>query len=123
MADAQSGAVQSVLALGWACAEELEELAPLLALDGVVSLTSHIGALPAVASVAMPVADTFEIDGSFVNAKGLAQTFQPTLAPPDGIGPAWKTISDLASKLGKDLGFKDLPGLRQGLVDAVEAAQ
>ncbi|MBW2192146.1 MAG: hypothetical protein JRG93_21745, partial [Deltaproteobacteria bacterium] len=80
-------------------------------------------ALPAAASVAIPVADTFEVHGSFVNAKGLAQAFQPTLGPPDGVQPAWKTISDLARKLGKDLGFKDLQGLREGLVDTVEAAQ
>ena len=123
LGDVQSGTIEGVLALGWATAEKLEELAPLVALDGVVSLTSHIGALPAAASVAIPVADTFEIEGSFVNGKGLAQAFSPTLSAPDSIAPAWKTISDLASALGKDLGFKDLAGLRQGLVDAVEAAQ
>jgi NADH-quinone oxidoreductase subunit G len=115
--------VQGVLALGWATAETLKELAPLVALDSVVSLASHVGALPAAASVAIPVADTFEIDGSFVNAKGLTQAFRPTLSPPDGIQPAWKTISSLAGKLGKELGFEDVQGLRQGLVDAVEAAQ
>ncbi|MBW2720359.1 MAG: NADH-quinone oxidoreductase subunit G, partial [Deltaproteobacteria bacterium] len=54
LADVQSGTVQGVLALGWATAEKLEELAPLVALDGVVSLTSHVGALPAAASVAIP---------------------------------------------------------------------
>jgi NADH dehydrogenase/NADH:ubiquinone oxidoreductase subunit G len=123
LVDVQAGAVQGVLALGWATAEKLEELAPLVALDGVVSLTSHVGALPAAASVTIPVADTFEVDGSFTNTKGLAQAFQPTLSPPDGIEPAWKAISDLAGKLGKDLGFKDLQGLREGLADAVEAAQ
>ena len=123
VADVQSGAVQGVLALGWATAEKLEELAPLVALDCVVSLTSHVGALPAAASVAIPVADTFELAGSFVNGNGLTQAFQPTLSAPEGIEPAWKTLSDLAAKLGKDLGFKDLQGLRQGLVDAAEAAQ
>ena len=69
------------------------------------------------------MADIFEIDGSFVNAKGLTQAFQHTLCAPDGIEPAWKTISQLAGKLGKDLGFKDIEGLRQGIVDAMEAAQ
>jgi NADH-quinone oxidoreductase subunit G len=121
--DVQAGAVEGVLALGWATTEKLEELAPLVALDGVVSLTSHVGALPAVASVAIPVADTFEIDGSFVNEKGMTQAFKPVLSPPAGVEPAWKTIADLARKLGEDLGFEDLQGLRQGLVDAVEAAQ
>ncbi|MBW2687447.1 MAG: hypothetical protein JRE19_16260 [Deltaproteobacteria bacterium] len=123
LADVQSGAVQGVLALGWATAEKLEELAPLVALDGVVSLTSHVGALPASASVVIPVADTFEIHGSFVNGKGLTQAFGPTLSPPDGIEPAWKTIAELAGKLGKDLGIKDFQELSQGLADAVEAAQ
>ncbi|MBW1762717.1 MAG: hypothetical protein JRJ64_14720, partial [Deltaproteobacteria bacterium] len=111
LADVQSGAVQGVLALGWATAEKLEELAPLVALDGVVSLTSHVGALPASASVVIPVADTFEIHGSFVNGKGLTQAFGPTLSPPGGIEPAWK------------LGIKDFQELSQGLADAVEAAQ
>ena len=123
LAEVQSGTVQGVLALGWATAEKLEELAPLVALDCVVSLTSHVGALPAAASVAIPVADTFELAGSFVNGNGLTQAFQPTLSAPEGIEPAWKTLSDLAGKLGKDLGFEDLAGLRQGLVDAAEAAQ
>ncbi|MBW1760677.1 MAG: hypothetical protein JRJ64_04135, partial [Deltaproteobacteria bacterium] len=47
------------------------------------------------------MADTFEIHGSFVNGKGLTQAFGPTLSPPDGIEPAWKTIAELAGKLGK----------------------
>jgi NADH-quinone oxidoreductase subunit G len=123
VADVQSGAVQGVLGLGWATAETLEELAPLATLEGVVSLTSHVGALPAVAAVAIPVADTFEIDGNFVNATGMTQAFRPVLPAPAGVEPAWKTISDLAGKLGKDLGFTDLQGLRQGIVDAAEAAQ
>jgi NADH-quinone oxidoreductase subunit G len=123
LAEVQSGTVEGVLALGWATAEKLEELAPLVALDCIVSLTSHVGALPAAASVAIPVADTFELAGSFVNGNGLTQAFQPTLSASEGIEPAWKTLSDLAGKLGKDLGFKDLQGLRQGLLDAAEAAQ
>jgi NADH-quinone oxidoreductase subunit G len=123
LAEVRSGAVQGVVALGWATAETLEELAPLADLDGVISLTSHIGALPAVASIAIPVADVFEIDGSFVNDKGMAQSFERTLPIPAGVEPAWKIISDLARRLGKDLAFEDLQGLRRGLVDAVEAAQ
>ena len=92
-------------------------------MDRVVSLTSHVGPLPAVASVAIPVADTFELDGSFMNAKGMSQSFGPVLPAPAGVEPAWKTISDLARQLGKDLGFESLESLRQGLVDAAEAAQ
>jgi len=121
--DVASGAVKGVVALGWATAEGLEALAPLAALDAVISLTSHIGPLPAVASVAIPVAGTFEIDGSFINEKGMAQSFKQTLLAPMGVDPAWKSISDLAARLGKDLGFHDLQDLRRGLDDAFEAAQ
>ncbi len=121
--EVQAGVVQGVLALGWATAERLEELTPLVALDAVVSLTSHIGALPAVASVAIPVADPFEIEGNFVNDKGMAQGFKPLLPMPVGVEPGWKVIVALASQLGHDLGFKDLQALRQGLSTEVEAAQ
>ena len=123
VADVQRGEVQGVLALGWACAEKLEELAPLLALDAVISLSSHVGALPAVASVAVPVGDIFEVDGSFVNAQGMSQAFKPVLSAPPGVQPAWQTILDLGSELGKDLGFVDLATLRASLTDTAEAAQ
>jgi NADH-quinone oxidoreductase subunit G len=121
--DVQSGAVRGVLALGWATAEKIEELAPLAALEAVASLTSHVGALPAVASVAIPVADIFEVDGSFINEKGMAQAFRAVLSPPARVEPAWKTILGLAGLLRKDLGFRDLQGLREGFSDAAEAAQ
>jgi NADH-quinone oxidoreductase subunit G len=123
VADVQGGAVQGVLALGWATGEKLEELAPLVSLDAVVSLTSHLGPLPAVASITIPVADTFEIDGTFVNEKGIAQSFGAVLPLPAGVEPAWKTVLDLARVLGAELGFYDLAGLRRGLEDAAEAAQ
>ena len=98
-------------------------MAPLRSVDAFVSLSSHVGALPAIASVAIPVADTFEIAGSFVNAKGLTQAFSPVLVAPPGIEPGWQTIADLAGALGNDLGFGDLDGLRKELSDTAEAAQ
>ena len=121
--DVQSGEVQGIVALGWASAERLEELAPLLALDAVVSLSSHIGALPAAAEVVIPVAEIFEVDGSFINAKGMAQEFRRVLSAPADIEPGWKVVADIAKALGQDLGFTDLQSLRKGLSDAAEAAQ
>jgi NADH-quinone oxidoreductase subunit G len=123
IADVQSGDVQGVLSLGWATAERLEELAPLVSLDSVVSLTSHVGALPAAAEIVIPVADVFEVDGSFVNEKGMSQSFSPVLSAPADVEPGWKTIAALGTALGKDLGFTDLQSLRKGLSDAAEAAQ
>jgi len=123
LADVQNNTVQGVVALGWATAERLEELAPLLSLDAVVSMTSHVGALPAVASVVIPVADIFEVEGSFINEKGMTQALRPVLPAPHGVDPGWHVIAALAKRLGHDLGFSDLAGLRAGVVDAVEAAQ
>ncbi len=123
LGDVQSGSIEGVIALGWATAERLEELAPLVSLDAVVSLTSHVGALPAVASVVIPVADIFEIEGSFINEKGMSQGFRPVLDAPAGVDPCWQAIAALANRLGHDLGFKDLASLRAGMTDAVEAAQ
>jgi NADH-quinone oxidoreductase subunit G len=121
--DVQSGEVRGVVALGWASAERLEELAPLLALDAVVSLSSHIGALPAAAEVVIPVAEIFEVDGSFINSKGMAQEFRQVLSAPADIEPGWRAVADIAKALGQDLGFTDLQSLRKGLSDAAEAAQ
>lgn len=123
IADAEAGAVRGIVALGWATTESLETLAPLTSLDVVVSLTSHVGALPAVASVAIPVADIYEIDGTFVNVNGIHQTFGTVLPPPAGIEPAWKTVARLAQLLGVDVGFSGLAGLRESLSDPAEAAQ
>jgi len=92
-------------------------------LGTVVSLSSHVGALPAVASVALPVAETFEIAGSFVNAQGMTQSFSPVLSAPAGIEPAWKTIAAMGRALGHDLGFDGLDSLRRDLGDRAEAAQ
>lgn len=121
--DVQRGDIEGVLALGWATAQGLDELSPLTGLNAVVCLSSHIGALPAVATVTMPVADVFEMEGSFVNVEGITQSFSRVLPQPPDIEPAWKTIAALASKLGQDLGFDDLASLRKELSDTAEAAQ
>ena len=123
LADVKNGTVDGVLALGAVSAESLDELAPLAGLGTVVSLSSHVGALPAVASVALPVAETFEIAGSFVNAQGMTQSFSPVLSAPAGIEPAWKTIAAMGRALGHDLGFDGLDSLRRDLGDRAEAAQ
>lgn len=121
--DVQSGEVGAVIALGWASVQRVEELAPLLALDAVVSLTSHIGALPVVASVALPVTSHFETRGTFVNAKGMAQEFQAAVAAPPGVQPAWETLGALSQALGHNLGLADLQSVRRAMAPSAEAAE
>jgi len=101
--DIASGTVEAVVALGWASAEDAEALAPLRKLVATVSLSSNIGALTEVASVVIPVASFAELDGTFVNAKGMAQKASRAINPPAGIKGAAETISDLAKALGKSV--------------------
>ena len=123
LADVQHGTVQGVIALGWASTESLEELKPLASLDAVVSVASHVGALPAVAAVTLPVADIYEVDGTFTNRQGMAQSFGRVLPAPVGVDPGWKVIGALGKALGHDLGLGDVQAVRAALADRVEAAQ
>ncbi len=121
LAAVAAGEVQAVLALGAACAEDAATLAPLRGVS-VVSLSSHAGPLGELASVLVPVAAYAEMDGTFVNAKGMAQRFWRAVPPPAGVRPAWETLAALGKELGKDLGFSQLSELRQALPAGAPAA-
>ena len=113
--DVQRGEVRGVLALGWASAAALEELAPLTELSAFVSLTTHVGALPTAAAVVLPVTDSFEMHGTFVNAKGLAQTFKRAIPAPPGVEPAWKTLVELGAAMGQKLPYDTLQDVRAAI--------
>jgi NADH-quinone oxidoreductase subunit G len=115
LADVASGAVEGVLALGWASAESAAELAPLAQLRAFVSLTSNEGELPSLAQVVVPVASHVETFGTFVNAKGIAQQFKRAVFAPEGVRPAWETLNLLARALGRDVRFGTLNELRAAL--------
>ncbi len=113
--DVAAGAVEGVVALGWASAESAADLAPLAALKAHVSLTSNEGALPSVAHVVIPVAVHAETAGTFVNGKGIAQQFKRAVFPPEGVKPAWEVIATLGKELGKDIRFSSLSEVRAAL--------
>ena len=113
LADVLLGEVAGVIALGFASKESLAELAPLSALEAVVSLTTHIGGLPAVASVVLPVASLAETHGTFVNQNGSHQTFRRAVPPQAGVEPAWKVADILAASLGFDLGLGGIREIRK----------
>ncbi|MCA9532654.1 MAG: (2Fe-2S)-binding protein [Myxococcales bacterium] len=119
--DILGGEVEAVIALGAASLETLAELEALTKLDAVVSLTSHVGALPATASVVLPVASVFETHGTFVNAKGAHQGFRRAVASQPGVEPGWKTVAKLAEALGHDLGLGGLQDIRSKLAAAAGA--
>jgi NADH-quinone oxidoreductase subunit G len=119
--DVASGAVEAVIALGWASAEDAAALAPLRALKVMVSLSSNEGALPDVASIVVPVASFAEKEGTFVNAKGMAQHFDRAIRPPEGVKPAWTTLVELARDLGKPLALTQLAEVRQAALRPVSS--
>jgi NADH-quinone oxidoreductase subunit G len=109
-----SGQLNAVLALGWASAENAAALAPLRGV-ATISLSSNAGALPDVASVVIPVATHSEAEGTFVNAKGMAQRFWAAVAPPTGVRPAWEVLAALATLVGKEAGFTSIAELRRAM--------
>jgi NADH-quinone oxidoreductase subunit G len=112
--DAAEGALEGVLALGWATSESAEELAPLAKLK-LVSLSSNEGALTSLASLVVPVAVHAETSGTFVNAKGLAQQFKRAVFPPEGVKAAWETLAALGKALDRDLRLGSLNEVRAAL--------
>jgi NADH-quinone oxidoreductase subunit G len=119
--DAQSGAVEGVLALGWASAESAADLAPLAKLK-VVSFSSNVGPLPSIARVVVPVTVHAETFGTFVNAKGIAQQFKRAVAPPEGVRSAWETLAALSQQMGRDIRLGSLKEVRAALPADANAA-
>jgi NADH-quinone oxidoreductase subunit G len=116
--DVRSGAVEAVVALGWATSHSVDALAPLAELTTVVSLTSNEGPLAEVASVVVPVASWAEMHGHFVNRKGKVQRFRKVITPPPSVEPAWRTLAVLGEGLGKPLGLATIQDVWRELFPA-----
>jgi len=101
--DVSAGAIDGVVALGSASAEDAAQLSALRKLAVTVSLSSNVGALTEVATIVVPVASYAETDGTFVNANGVAQRASRAINAPAGVKSAADTIQDLAKGLGKSL--------------------
>jgi len=113
--DVMAGEVSAVVALGPTCAETAEQLAPLAKLETFITLSANEGVLTDVASIVVPVASWAESFGTFVNAKGMAQTFQRAIPAPAGVEPAWKTIAKIAEAIDSPLGFERVADVRTAL--------
>ena len=110
--DVSSGAIEGVIALGGVTAEDAATLAPLRSLKAMVTLASNVGPLVDVASVVVPVASFAEMDGTFINVKGMAQRFFRVIFPPAGIRPAWETLVHLARVMNKPLSVSQIADVR-----------
>jgi NADH-quinone oxidoreductase subunit G len=103
-----SGSVSAILALG---ADTLDLEGELPVRTRVV-LATHGGPLTRGATVVLPAAGWAEVDGTFVNVKGIAQESEQAIGPQGDSRPAWKLIAGLSVRLDKDIGFRKLADVR-----------
>jgi NADH-quinone oxidoreductase subunit G len=107
LAAIKDGRVKYLLCLG---AEvdgiEGEALDDLSGLSAMVAFSSHKGVLTERADVVLPVAAWAEAEGTFVNAKGLAQLSERAVTCLGEARPAFKLVGELATELGHEMHFK-----------------
>jgi NADH-quinone oxidoreductase subunit G len=118
LADAGSGQVEGFIALGGPVEETGSALTGLRSLKTSITFASNNGPLEEIAKLVVPVASFAEMDGTFVNAKGMAQRFQRAVHAPEGVKPAWQVLIELAQLLSKPLALKDLNEVRGALPQA-----
>ncbi|MDP3275366.1 MAG: 2Fe-2S iron-sulfur cluster-binding protein [Deltaproteobacteria bacterium] len=81
----------------------------------VVLATHWQGAWTAVANTVLPITVWAETDGTFVNAKGVAQVFKRALTPTGDVLVGWEALTKLAKGAGADTGFQRMVDLRAAL--------
>jgi NADH-quinone oxidoreductase subunit G len=89
--------------------------AALADVKNLVSFATHEGAFPERARVVLPASSWAEADGTFVNAKGLAQESEKVITPQGASQPAFRLIAELATAAGKPLAWKKLAELRAAM--------
>ena len=101
-----------------------DALTALGGLSAMITLASHKGALTERADVVLPVAAWAEAEGTFVNAKGIAQLSERAVTCQGDARPAFKLLGELAAALGHEMSFKRASDVRRAMSgeDSDEAA-
>lgn len=84
-------------------------------LKGVVTIAAHDGPLAKAAHIALPACAWAEVDGTYVNKKGLAQRSERALRPRGDARPGWELVSRLARALGYALDYKKLSDVHRAM--------
>ncbi len=87
-------------------AQEALESVPFL-----VSIGTHADASSDLADVVLPVAGDAERPGTTTNLEGRVSRLAQKVVPPGQAWPAWVVASELARRLGADLGFDSVDGI------------
>jgi NADH-quinone oxidoreductase subunit G len=82
-------------------------------LKGVVTIGAHDGPLVRAAHVALPACSWAEVEGTYVNQKGLAQRSERALRPRGDARPAWELCGALGKALGYATGWRTLADVRR----------
>ena len=85
----------------------------------VVVLATDANATTGLAEVVLPIRNYAEKTGTFVNAKGRAQTLSAAIAAPSGSLDAIEVLQRIALALGHDFGWSGPEGLRTELAATV----
>jgi NADH-quinone oxidoreductase subunit G len=105
--DATAGKLRAVIALGSeASAASGPASTGLLRLTTLVSLAPRRGPLPEAAHVRLPCVSWAETSGTFVNAKGVAQSFERALPPAAETLEVHEILTRLARRLDMSLPFR-----------------
>ncbi|MBL8605558.1 MAG: (2Fe-2S)-binding protein [Myxococcales bacterium] len=122
MATAGEGKLAAALVLGSDSDVSDAELSAMGRIADVVVLAANEGPLTRSATLVIPVASVAEADGSFVNAKGLAQGFKRGLQlQPEG-APGWQRVAEIGRAMGLDLAYKKFKEVRAALTVKVPTA-
>ena len=92
--------------------KEVEKLKGLRDVKNYVAVATHEGTLTEHARVVLPASSWAEADGTFVNAKGMAQESEKVIAPQGSSRPAWRWLSDLSRELGHAPAWRKVAELR-----------
>lgn len=104
----------AVLVLGEDADVSAEELSAFKSTKVIVLATHQTGgSWLSVANVVLPITVWAETDGTFVNAKGMAQAFKRALAPRGDVLVGWEALVKLAKDAGLETGFTKFSELRE----------
>src|SRR5206468_11350538 len=89
--------------------------AALSKLQALVTIAAHEGPLVATASVALPACTWAEAEGTYVNARGMAQRSERAIDPRGESRPAWEILARLGEALGYATHWKKLKEVRKAM--------
>jgi NADH-quinone oxidoreductase subunit G len=116
-----AGKFSHVLALGAAASDPGKVEA--LGRATLIVLATHEGPFVEKAAVVLPASSWAESDGTFVNAKGLAQESERAITPQGESLPAWKLVALLGRALKLSIGWNKLSEVRAQMAPEAGASR